>query len=372
MSARSPLILLANNPCGHHLLSSQLLANYRALDLDAEMILLCNGVAAGFEPEGEPSLKVMSFQSRFGGPFTFAKLFLLLIQIRWRYPKAAYHVRGFVSGAVFLLSRLGMLRSTRYIYDPRGAFFIEWREAGKSLLLSRIFGCFEAKLIKHSVATIVTSNGFARLYRMLFGLSEKYLTIYNSTNFAFAGANRKLPTKGPVRLIYMGTFNHWHDMDEVARVMRSAVKQIGPKRCEIFIYTSAKFHEPAGELFGAIECAKLHVGYVEYHQIPSELEDKHIGVSVVRPTLSTRIASPIKIPDYAAHGLLPLVNSGIGDFDRHFVEHKSAILYPFGGTIDMSDFDQVNTAANEAIYERVSARQAQATLKPAVENLLDG
>ncbi|MEP2735216.1 MAG: hypothetical protein ABJP34_02875 [Erythrobacter sp.] len=370
--SRLPIILVANNPFGHHLLTSQLLDLYRELDLDTKIVLLCNGVTQGTEISESDPIKVISFATKSGGPLAHINLLFKLIALRFQHRGAAYHLRGFVAGMVFWLSRLFILGSAKYIYDPRGAFFVEWREAGRSLLLSRLFGFAESKLIKHSVKTIVTSKKFGRLYERLFGYRSKYLTIYNSTSFAFAGSGKALPKQGPVRLVYLGTFNYWHDMDELCRVMDAAAQQIGPDRTEIFIYTSAKFHEEAQQKFSAIDCAALHIGYVNYHDIPDAMSDKHIGVSVVRPTLSTGIASPIKISDYVAHGLLPLLNSGIGDFDGHFKENGSAMLYRFGGQVDLSKIAAAKTAPNKAVYENVSRARSREKLAPVVERLLNG
>lgn len=369
---RSPIILVANNPFGHHLLTSQLLDVYQALGLDTPVILLCNGVMENGVNASLRSIEVVSFAAARGGASSYVKLFLMLFQARWKYPRAAYHLRGFVAGVVFFFSRLGLLGSSRYLYDPRGAFFIEWRESGRSKTLSYLFGWVESRLIRHSVATIVTSGRFARLYRRLFGHSAEYLTIYNSTSFALRDRASQGVPEGNLRVVYLGTFNHWHDMDELFRVMRCVAQQIGPERVEIFIYTLPKFHDAANAKFREIECAALTVGYVGYHEIPDALADKHVGISVVRPSLSSRIASPIKIADYVALGLVPLMNRGIGDFDAHFKAERSAILYKYGEAIDMSSLQNARTVSNRKIYDLFSNAQARSRLAPAVERLRNG
>jgi hypothetical protein len=368
----APVILVANNPFGHHLLTSQLLDAYQGLDLDTEIILLCGGVMANAAIDPLPSIKVVSFATSRGGASSFINLLFKLIYLRWSRPRAVYHLRGFVTGALFSLSRMFSLRSARYIYDPRGAFFIEWREAGRSRMISRLLGWVESRLIRNSVATIVTSERFARLYRRMFGHRSEYLTIYNSTSFTFKENAKPLPSEGNLRFVYLGTFNHWHDMDEVARVMADAARQLGPERVEISIYTLPRFHDAVREKFGGIDCAALNVEYVSYHDIPGALADKHVGVSVVRPTLSSRIASPIKISDYVALGLVPLMNSGIGDFDAHFRAEGAAVLYRFGEAVDMSGLQETRTAPNRKIYDLVSHAQARMRLAPVVERLRNG
>lgn len=367
---RPPIILVANNPLGHHLLTSQLLDTYRALGLDgADILLLCNGRMPKADASALPSIKVVSFASRFGGVATYVKLILKLVHLRVTQPRAVYHLRGFVTGLLFCVSRLCLLGGARYLYDPRGAFFIEWREAGRSRTISRLFGWIEARLIRHSIATIVTSDRFARLYRRLFGQSAELVTIYNATSFPYRDTQMTLPETGPVRLVYLGTFNHWHDMGEIARVMDSAACQIGRDRTEVYVYCPDRFHAAARDTFAAIGCAALTVDYVRYQDIPDRLADKHIGVSVVRPTLSTRIASPIKVSDYVALGLVPLLNRGIGDFDAHFAAEKSALLYDFGSELDLSGLGEIRTAPNRKIHQAVSRDQARDRLSQLVERL---
>jgi hypothetical protein len=368
---RSHLVLVANNPFGHHLLTSQLLDHYQKMDLQADITLLCNGRTANADPAAMPGLRVVSFASRLGGAFSYLGLLFRLIGLRAKDPDAVYHLRGFVAGAIFFASRLGLLGKARYIYDPRGAFFIEWREAGRSRLVSRVLGWIELRLIKGSMTTIVTSERFARLYRMLFRQPEKYLVIYNSTSFSYRAPESQHAPDGPLRVIYLGTFNKWHDMGEISRVMAGVAQQAGPDRTEIFIYTASRFHDAVRKTFGRINCARLIVDYVNYRDIPSVLSDKHIGVSVVCPTLSTRIASPIKVADYIALGLIPLLNSGIGDFDQHYRDCRSAILYHYGKDVDLSGLSDVRVEKNEALFHRSASDTSVAKLKPYVTRLLE-
>ena len=166
---RTPLVLVSNNPFGHHLLTSQLLNVYEGLDDGAEIILLCKGVMNGDRRDLDSSFKVISYAAKWSVAFSYLFLLLNLLKLRWEYPRAVYHLRGFVAGGSFFISRLGFLRRSRYIYDPRGAFFLEWREAGGSKIVSGVIRSIESLLIQHSVVTIVTSAKFAALYRRIFG-----------------------------------------------------------------------------------------------------------------------------------------------------------------------------------------------------------
>ncbi|QNN49911.1 hypothetical protein H9L10_02145 [Phycicoccus endophyticus] len=227
----------------------------------------------------------------------------------------------------------------------------------------------EKRLVRHSSSTIVTSERFKQFYEHVFGNGPTYVTIYNTTSLPFTGSQSFLPTDGPVRIVYLGTFNYWHPMDEVARVTAQAARQLGPERVELFVYTLPKFHDMVRETFGAIDCARLTVDYVRYEDLPGALADKHIGVSVVRPTPSSRIASPIKVADYVASGLVPLMNEGIGDFDEHFRSNKSGILYGFGEDVDLGGLEEVSTVTNRQIYDVVSQAEALKRLTPVLERL---
>lgn len=367
-----PHILVANNPFGHHLLASQLLEAYAGMELDREVIALCNGVTPTARPEAFPLVTIVSYARFRIGAANHLVLLWMLIRLRWSRPGATYHLRGFVIGLIFWLSRFCVLSGSRYIYDPRGAFFIEWREAGRARWVSTAFRFVEARLIRNSLATIVTTERFETLYRRIFGQTEKYAVIYNSTSF-LPNPDRVMDLHGDrIGLVYLGTFNHWHDLDEIHRVFDSATRQLGADRVEIAIYTPAKFHDRVRKRFADLDCAKLVVDYVTYQDIPIALSDKHIGISVVRPTLSTRIASPIKISDYIALGLIPLLNTGIGDFDRIFEAQNSAILYRFGQEVTVPDLGTIRIADNQAIFDQVSRQQSNIRLGRLVERLLHG
>lgn len=372
IAKKPPIILVANNPFGHHLLTSQLLYLYQDLDLDTEVTLLCNGVMKDTDSAEFPWLKVVSFATPGNRLLSCMNLVLKLIGVRFRHRQAGYHLRGSVAGALFFVSRLGALRAARYIYDPRGAYFLEWQEAGRPRTIGWLLRIVERRLVQRSTATIVTSDRFAALYEQLFGNDFQCVTIYNSTSFPYNGRKGSVPRKGCVRFVYLGTFNYWHDMDEVLRVVTTAAEHVGPDRVEISIYTLPKFHEAVKEKFSTINCAKLHVEYVKYDDIPQVLRDKHVGISVVRPTPSASIASPIKIADYAAFGLVPLMNSGIGDFDPHFESNESGVLYEFGEKIDLARLDRIETAPNVQIHALVSRTEACRRLAPVVELLRNG
>jgi hypothetical protein len=365
-----PLVLVANNPFGHHLLTSQMLDPYRQIGLDRRILLLCNGVTVTADIDVFSFIEVTSFQ-RFGfAPMNFLYLLFKLVQLQLKSPDAVYHLRGFIVGFMFYLSRLFMLGRSKYIYDPRGAFFIEWKEAGGALCVSRGFRFVESRLIYHSLATIVTTERFADLYRRLFGQDHKYCVIYNSTSFALNPGKFLVLDGERIRLVYLGTFNHWHDLNEIHRVIESVTHQLGPERVEVDIFTPVKFHERVRKKFQSFACARFDVDYIEYQDIPSVLENKHIGISVVRPTLSASIASPIKISDYISLGLIPLLNTGIGDFDKVFAKENSAILYRFGKDIALPDLSSVRISENKATYELVSRSQSIKRLGQLVERLV--
>lgn len=371
-SPKRPIVLVANNPLGHHLLASQLLNHYRSLDLDTETVLLCNGVMPHVNSADFDWLEVISFESSKGSVMTYANLVVWLIRVRLLRPRAVYHLRGFVAAAFFYVSRLGMVRHARYIYDPRGAYVVEWREAGRRRGVGRLLQRVEKSLVRHANSTIVTSERFRQLYEQQFGLGPTFVTIYNATCFAFSDSVVPPASVGPVRIAYLGTFNHWHSMDELARVMAQAAHQLGPARVELYVYTLPRFHDLVREKLRTVECASLTVDYVRYEDIPAALVDKHIGISIVRPTRSSRIASPIKVADYVALGLVPLMNEGIGDFDSHFRSNESGILYEFGNSVNLTRLTDIDTSANRQVYDVVSQAEALRRLTPVLERLRHG
>lgn len=370
-SAR-PLVLVANNPFGHHLLASQMLEIYRDMELDQEFILLCNGVTPTADHGAFPNVRVMSFARYRFGALNHLGLIFTFLTLSWSYPKATYHLRGFVVSFLFFLSRMFTLGRATYIYDPRGAFCIEWTEAGRPCWISAIFRHVEARLIRHSFATIVTTQRFSALYENIYGNADKYSVIYNSTSFAY-DADKRLDLDGDrIGVAYLGTFNHWHDIDELRRVIESLTQQLPGRAVEVNIFTSVKFHDLVREKFKGLDCAVVNVAYIEYKDIPKALSDVQIGISVVRPSVSTNIASPIKVSDYIANGLIPLMNAGIGDFDNHFVAENSAILYEFGRDLELPDLKAIRPDRNEAIYNAVSKKAAKTRLSQIVQEMTHG
>ncbi|MFW2569227.1 hypothetical protein, partial [Aliarcobacter butzleri] len=72
------------------------------------------------------------------------------------------------------------------------------------------------------------------------------------------------------------------------------------------------------------------VGFVPYFDVKATLLSMDICISLVVPTESQKIASPIKVSDYIQLNKIVVMNKNTGDVDNPFIKNNSAMIYDYG------------------------------------------
>lgn len=348
-------ILVTNNKLDYPVLHSQLLAVYKEIRVNSEKVLYCSDT----DLDRFEEYRLVNFSvSKIAVLNYLWYIFSLRKMIRSSERDDLFHIRGFVGGIVFFIAMLLAFKTPNYIYDPRGFFLQEKSEVNSWISKLRwAFAAAEKKLISHSIRTIVTTEKFKDILASEYGMPEKYLVNYNCSNLSTADRDFSIREMNEINVVYLGAVNYWHDIDEIARLLLHLRSSLQEKYLRLYFLTAPKNQAAVKAKLNSIGFDELIIDSVPYSSVEKTLNEMHIGISVVKPTTSSVIASPIKIADYLKAGLVIVCNEGIGDFDQHYLKEKSALLYKFG-TPDFTaeDLYSVRSHQNAELINRVSSQ----------------
>lgn len=346
IKSKKKVILLTNNNSSFQILKSQLLNYY--VSNEWEKVLFC-------KKDDDTKLdchKYVPTYSHFK-LISYIKYFFKLFFVIFFDDFTLIHCRGFVSGVI--LFPFAFLKNVRYVYDPRGPIVYETIEKGLPYSIVFIFSKMEKYLIKNSLFTIVETENLKSYYSDRYGLDNKYLLIYNTTVFPYI--KKKVNFNNDINAVYVGTFNKWHDKDELISIYKH-LNSLFYDKINFFVFTAErnfylkKYFE--NELNKSV-VFEFH----KYESLQENLLRMDIAISMVKPTLSTKMASPIKISDYISCSLPIITSSGVGDFDEFFINNESAIVYEYGTpNFERKQVISLNPNLNKSLYNLVSFETA--------------
>lgn len=363
---RNVIILLSNNSDKDPFLYSQLLNVYTDVSQYNDKYVFCSS---------EQNTKLASFNIVNNGInrtiflryiVFYINLFKLLV--KHRSDNVTIHVRGFISAIMLFFFPKFLLSSYRYIYDPRGAVILNFNEKSKYLKwFEWLFVIIEKDIIKHSELTIVESEKLKTHLKTTYGYPKKYIVCYNSTSLNSKPVIDGFEFKNTLNICYTGSLNYWHDIHEVKRVFEHLIQVLSTKTVRIHVLTQERYHNIAKQVFNFDN--EVIVKFVPYKEMDAELEAMDICVSVVRPTKSTVVTSPIKMADYINKGKIIVANSGIGDFDEFFIKNNSVLLYSYQEKITFTykDLCKLSPKKNKEILHNFRIETNRQKLIKAIE-----
>lgn len=337
MTDKRVLILLTNNHFSDPFLHSQLINIYKETEVFEKKILFTSFSESNV-------IEGIDLRSNFLGTFILKRIFLLyfsiinLLRVE-KGVKITVHLRGGPMGILFFFIPKYWKKNVKYIYDPRGLFLdAKMENYPKFRRVISLFRFIEARIIKGAKFTIVESVKLKKTLISTYNDISNIIVCYNACSFESIDKEKMLiVNKKAVNIVYCGSVNYWHDIDEIVRVFNhiNTIFDSENIKTNNFVYSQFKNHEIIREKFSSFSFP-LKIEFIPYSQLEEQLNKMDIGVSVVKPSLSTEVTSPIKIADYIYKDLRIVCNSGIGDFDRYFIENESVSLYPYEGKIDIS------------------------------------
>lgn len=250
------------------------------------------------------------------------------------------HCRSYLSALVGL--NLKQKFGIKFLFDMRGLWADEridgniWR---KSNILHRMFYNYfkrkEKQFFKEADAVIsLTQNGLNYLDKTFFDFSLKSKTTVIpccvNTELFNPASVEEIETKHLFKesdhvIVYAGSIGTWYYTKEMIECILTW-KSVIPTIKLLIVTRDIKELNSILTQFSDEEKQTISFTSLSYQQMPSMLAKAKASIFFIKPAFSKIASSPTKMAECWAMNLPIVTNSGIGDNDIYFNQHKGGIL----------------------------------------------
>lgn len=238
------------------------------------------------------------------------------------------HARAHIPLAMGLLARLCI--GGKLIFDIRGLMADEYADAGvwqKDSLPYRVIKWLESVGIKYSDRIVVLTEKMRDwLISNDLASDDKIQVIPCCIDISrFRGANFGSKRSDKFEVVYAGSVTGIYMLEEMAHFFLALRSRV-PNAFFRILTTSPPANAIAVLKRIGLRDDEFWIGAANPEDVPDHLRQAHLGISFRKPTFSQIAASPTKIPEYLAAGLLVISNAGIGDMDSLLITERVGVI----------------------------------------------
>ncbi|MBW7995583.1 MAG: glycosyltransferase family 4 protein [Candidatus Glassbacteria bacterium] len=258
------------------------------------------------------------------------------------------HARSYIAGIIALAAcrRTG----AKFLFDMRGFWPDERVEGGgwkKDGLLYRSFKAIERRLLAGADGIVsLTRRGADILERDMLpaarGDSPPVAVIPTCADLdRFLPVERQRSGVDNVRLIYLGSLGSWYMLEQMLAFFSVLRKQAPGSTFRILTGSDPGMVERSAEAagIGPDTLAAVSVETVPHERVPEKLAAADCSIFFIRPTFSKQASCATKFAESLACGVPVVINSGVGDHDRHVRGPRTGVV------LDSLDEETYRTAA---------------------------
>ncbi len=249
------------------------------------------------------------------------------------------HCRSYLASLIGLTFKLKY--TTPFIFDMRGFWADERIDGGiwkKSIFLHRLFYNYfkkkEKQFIKNADAIVSLTNSavneLGKSYSPEF-IKSKTSVIPCCTNTELFDRNSSKTISVPAIslsdhvIIYTGSIGTWYYTKEMIDCVIEWKKQI--PNIKLLIVTRDRIElDKILSKYSEEERSLVITASAAYNEVPSYLALAKAAMFFIKPSYSKIASSPTKMAECWAMNLPIITNSGIGDNDLYFNQHRGGIL----------------------------------------------
>jgi glycosyltransferase involved in cell wall biosynthesis len=244
------------------------------------------------------------------------------------------HARSYVPALIGLFFK--KLLKMKFIFDMRGFWADERIEGGiwrKNLLYS-IAKHFEKEFLL-SADVIITLTESAKneiaSFSCLRGKLPKITIIPTAVDlgrFNFSGNTLdtilKEKFKDKLVFVYTGSLGTWYELDGLYKFFKEAKCLIS--NAHLLILTKQQELAKLKMQDNGLESGDVTILYADYANVPSYLNNTHVGLAFYKSGYSRKGCSPVKVGEYLACGLPVIITQGVGDTERIIVKENVGLI----------------------------------------------
>jgi len=241
----------------------------------------------------------------------------------------ALHARSYVPGIVAVFYQ-ALLR-VRFIFDPRGILPEELRLArgwSEKTLRFRFWKFIEKIILKRADYVFVLSRNFRKHLKQIVPRSDILLipccidpARFNYNEQQRASVRAKLGFGNRFVLVYsIGCFVPYQVLEKALEVFGILREQHPESHFLILTPEPDQLKKYAAKY--AIDLSGVSIVRVPFSLVPDYLMASDAGLLVRHTSIVSKVASPVKFPEYLACGLPVIAFKGIGDTERMITRYS--------------------------------------------------
>ncbi|MBD0370376.1 MAG: glycosyltransferase [Pyrinomonadaceae bacterium] len=239
------------------------------------------------------------------------------------------HARAHIAMAMALLAH--KLTRCRLIFDIRGLVAEEYADAevwAENSLPFRMVKRLEKSGIRRADQLVVLTNRMRDwLVEQKLATADEIEVIPCCVDFSRFEAEKPSEPQTEERFVitYAGSVTGLYLLEEMGRFFL-AVREEKP-RAFFQIMTASEPEEAARRLRQVgLSSDDFWIGAVPPRDVPRHLRRARLGLSFRKPAFSQIAASPTKIAEYLAAGLVVVCNAGVGDMDEMLETERVGVI----------------------------------------------
>lgn len=181
-----------------------------------------------------------------------------------------------------------------------------------NLIRRNVLEIIEKFALRKSRVAIFVSNAMKNYYENYYKITfdNFYIMPCFNTYFAMQNSGDNSRYENPV-FTYVGGLNAWQCINETIMLYREIEKVF---KCKSSMLILTRQRNEAEEIVKKIGIKNYTIKTVHYKNISEELRNVAFGFNLRRDNVVNRVATPTKLANYVANGVIPIVSSCVEDF----------------------------------------------------------
>ena len=243
-------------------------------------------------------------------------------------PEKVFARGPFAASLSIMARKLRLIK--KVIYDARGAVYAEFEEYGitTSKRILSIVRKVESRAVRQSDQRLSVSTPLIEYWNKTYHYQdEKHVVIpctYNSTSFQdiFSDEERSIKRSSlgylpdDIVLVFSGSSSGWQSFQMADEFLFSLMS--ADQRVKVLVLTNKDISDlRVSNLFKN----RFKTDWLPEDKVKDVLSCCDYGLLLREPSLTNRVASPVKFAEYLAAGLKVIISEGIGDCSGFIKEH---------------------------------------------------
>ncbi|UTW62721.1 hypothetical protein KFE98_00780 [bacterium SCSIO 12741] len=273
------------------------------------------------------------------------------------------------------------VKGAQVIFDGRGAI---WKEAEEYNIFDQALSNEEVKrmeteAVHQSAFRLAVSNQLVAYWKKYLGYTQNNHVVVPCTLSTHhldeaGGVTRKDLgwSDDSVVLVFSGSLAGWQSLDDLYNPLEALLEK-QHEACLMFLSKENELTQRLEQKFSG----RVKRFWLDHKQVFSYLSLADYGLLLRSPSITNKVASPVKFAEYLSAGLQVLISSDIGDFSESTQKEKLGhVLKSFDdlralNLTALNSSDRERSRAFAAKYFNKSSEDVEARFKQIVQFSLD-